>query len=283
MSLRPGFLYHTLFSGSYKGPSALIENPYLEVKVFPWWFDAATISWKIPDDWGDCVFNIYKSRSSTGEFEKVNISPVDNTTYRDPTPRIFSKLEKEYYVVEAVLVDTGNAILKSKVSTWEVKGNDWVDLRSTEIQRRFWLLLRKFVGPESYVFRRRTFGKRCNTCWDAKSAKVTNDRCPECLGTGWSGGYFQPYKTRLQYEATPNSVDLVYTGRTEPNSLGAATVSFPDINDWDLVYRVSDSKMYRVDKVSCTELLAKPVSQRMGLVELPKNYIEYSLTKDLPL
>lgn len=277
MSLTPGAIYSILLSGSNTGPTALIQNRNLRVTVFPHWFKDATLSWSIPDDWGNCVFNIYTSRSETGPFEKITTQPISALLFKDSESRMFSKNAKDYYVVEAILLDQGGACLKSAPTTWEVKANAWVELRSAEIQRRFWLLLTKFVGPETYVFKRRFFGKRCVTCWDPVSSKVTNDRCPECFGTGWSGGYFEPYKTRFQFEATPNSVDLSYPGRTEPSQVGASTISFPDLCDWDLVYRVDDSKMYRVDNIGSTELLGRPVTQRMSLIELPKNYIEYDL------
>jgi hypothetical protein len=41
--------------------------------------------------------------------------------------------------------------------------------------------------------------------------------------------------------------------------------------------------MYRIDRVMTTELLTKTVSQRFQLVELPKNYVEYSLVEKYDL
>lgn len=277
MRLRPGVLYSALLSG--RGVEAEIENPYLEVEVFPSWFDRATLAWKIPSDWGDCTFNVYRSLSDAGPFEKVNTSPLSGFIFDDTESRKFSKYHPDFYVVEAILHDKGGALLRSKPISWVRKQSRWVELRSLEIQRRLWLMLRKFMGVETLVLKRRTFGKRCSTCWDPINLKVTNDRCPECYGVGWSGGYLPAYPTLIQYDATVNNTEVSVTGRNEPSVLTGLTVSFPEIDDWDLIYRVKDRRAYRVDKVLNTELMTATVSQRMQLIELPKNYIEYRLAE----
>lgn len=275
MRLRHGPFYSFLSTGS--SLSSTLENPNLEVTVYPTWFDKATISWKTPDDWGECSFHVYVSESDSGPFRKLTQSPVQGLVFEDTSSRKFSKYNKDFYVVEAILLDKGEAVLRSKPTSWENKPRRFVELRGLEIQRRFWLMLTKFMGVETLVFKRRTFGKRCSTCWDYSAKKVTNDQCPECMGTGWSQGYIQPYSTFMQFDVTLNNKDLTALGRSEINVIAAMTISFPEIDDWDLVFRVKDSRMYRVDKVTTTELLTSTVSQRLQLVELPKNFVEYSL------
>lgn len=277
MRLRPGVFYSSFF---YKGDvQAQIENPYFQIEILPHWFDRALVKWSIPADWGDCSFNVYKSESETGPFTKMNSTPILGLIFNDLEHRKFSKYHQDYYIVEAILHDKNDALLRSAPYSWERQQRRWVELRSIEIQRRFWLMLRKFVGVETQVFKRKTFGKRCGTCWDPRNHKVTNDKCPECMGIGWSGGYMEPYSTLIQYDATPNNTELSVYGRNEPNAIVGMTISFPNLDDWDIVYRVKDGRMYRVDKVLTTELLTKPVSQRFQLIELPKNYAEYKLVE----
>lgn len=277
-------LRHNPFYSALLAPKALvaeIENPNFEVTIFPIWFKNVTIGWKIPDDWGNCTFNVYRSKSDSGDFKKLNTTPIDSQTFEDVEARMWSKYDHDFYIVEAILHDHGGAFLRSKPYSWERQQRRWVELRSIEIQRRFWLMLNKFMGVETYVFKRRSYGNRCDTCWDYKNLKVTNDRCPECLGTGWKGGYLTPYLTRVQYDATPNNKELSHTGRNEPSVIAGVTIAFPSIDDWDLIYRVKDNKMYRVDKVLTTELLTSIVSQRLQLIELPKNYVEFRLSENL--
>lgn len=282
MRLRHGVLYSSMLSGANRAPVSKIQNPYFVINVVPHWFQEATLTWRIPSDWGNCLFNVYRSRGEMGPFEKLNTTPIDNLFY-NVTNRQWSQQDHDFYIVEAILMDKGGATLKSAPETWQFKQNRFVEIRANEIQRRYWLLLRKFVGSDSYVFKRRTYGKRCNTCWDRVNLKVTNDRCPECYGTGWSTGYLSPYKTYLQYDITPNNTVLTPGGRSEPNTIQAVTISFPEIDDWDLIYRIADRKIYRVDVVNSTELQTKQVSQRVNLIELPRNYVEYTLIETLGL
>lgn len=275
MRLRPSFLYSTLLYGGEV--EATIENPNFEIEVMPIWFDRATITWKIPSDWGQCSFNVYKSISDAGPFEKITVSPISGLIFNDLESRKFSKYHPDFYIVEAILHDQGNALLRSSPVSWERQQRRWVELRSVEIQRRLWLMLRKFMGVETMVFKRKTFGKRCFSCWDPSNYKVTNDRCPECFGTGWSGGYLPQYSTLMQFDSTSNNTEVSVLGRNEPSNITALTIAFPEIDDWDVIYRVKDGRMYRVDRVLNTELLTNKVSQRVHLIELPKNYIEYKL------
>ena len=182
MRLRPGSFYASFF---FKGDSkALVTNPNFKIQVFPYWFDRATIKWSIPADWGNCSFNIYRSEFEAGPFHKINAAPIVALIYQDTELEKFSKYHQNYYIVEAILHDKGNKLLKSSPYSWSYQQTRWVELRSIEIQRRLWLMLRKFMGVETTIFKRKNFGKRCTTCWDYKTLKVTNDQCPECFGVG---------------------------------------------------------------------------------------------------
>ena len=147
----------------------------------------------------------------------------------------------------------------------------------SEIQRREYLLLSKFVGVKSFLFRKRSYGKRCTNCWDPTIEQVTNDHCPYCLGTSFEGGYFDAAPLYLQYETTPNSRDKVYFGKFESNQIGAWTISVPVVNSEDVIVREGDWAMYRVDKIMTTELQANTVRQIMTLTQLAKGDVEYQL------
>lgn len=283
MRIRPGALYSVLFSGLNKGLENPTENPNFEIKVLPNWFEDVHLSWTVPEDWGDCLFNVYRSRSEEGPFEKLNTTPIDGTYLADTTTRQWSVVAEDYYIVEAILLDQDRATVRSGIVSWEYKRNRWVDLRANEIQRRFWLILRKFIGGESYVFKNRSYGMRCTRCWDRVNLKVTDDRCPNCYGTGWERGYMPPVKTRFQYEPNPNDRTVTYSGSSEPATMRARTISMPDLEDDDLVFRVADRKFYLIQRVTPTELQTAKVSQIADMVELPKNYVEYQLLKEYKL
>ncbi len=92
-----------------------------------------------------------------------------------------------------------------------------------------------------------------------------------------------PVKTRFQYEPNPNDRTVTYSGSSEPATMRARTISMPDLEDDDLVFRVADRKFYLIQRVTPTELQTAKVSQIADMVELPKNYVEYQLLKEYKL
>ncbi len=122
---------------------------------------------------------------------------------------------------------------------------------------------------------------RCPNCWNTYTEQVTQDHCKVCLGTSFNGGYFEGLETLLQYEPTPNDATLGYQGRTEANQIQAWTISYPEIDVFDVILRVPDLRLYRVDKLMDTELQTAQVRQIMVLTELDKESVEFELVNQI--
>lgn len=245
------------------------------VKLYPFWYKQVNLEWSMPANWGNCFFNIYRCESQDGDFILLNTSPLSGNTFTDTSTMAFSKFNKDYYIVEVIL-STGQ-VIRSTPTSWQNTRTKLVDLKALDIQRREWLLLTKFTGIESYVFRRRTYGERCPNCWNPDTEMVTKDDCQVCFGTSFKGGYFPATKTYIQYDPTPNSLALDYFGKFESNQIPAWTISYPEMNSFDLVLRKPDWKMYRINNIGTTELQAVQVRQLLQLIELDKESVEYKL------
>lgn len=243
--------------------------------VFPSWYEHCDVSWTFPDTWENPVFNVFKSGSEEGPFVKLNPTPVHEDFFQDIHFESTSKFNNEFYVVEAIL-ESGEKF-QSLPESWDSKRHRWVELRALEIQRRSWLLLRKFVGVESWIFKRRVHGPRCPRCWDERSHKSLEDHCPVCYGTSFEGGYWKPLRTFLQYDPSSNNTDFQDYGKMEVNSLSAWTISLNELSPLDLVWKKDENKMFRIFQTQRTELQTAPVRQILGLVELDKEMIEYKL------
>lgn len=230
---------------------------------------------EFPSEWGNCTINVYKSETEEGTYTRLNLTPLVSPYFDDLTTKVYSVFNKCFYKAEITLPDGG--IVQSNPQTWDTTPNDWVALRKNEIQRREWLLLRKFVGLKTYVFRRKTYGKRCGVCWNYKLEKVMKDDCANCAGTSFDGGYFDPYETLLQYEPTPSSPTWEYFGKMETNTIPAWTISVPQINGGDLVYREPDNAVYQVLAIATTELQGSVVRQILQLRQLERQAPEYVL------
>lgn len=251
------------------------EASPIVVKIYPLFYKQMVVEWSIPADWGNCTFNIFKGPGDAGPWTKISPVPVSGFYFKDVNTVQSSKYFSDFYKVE-VQTSTGK-VFQSIARTWENVRTGWVNLRATEIRRRELLLLSKFVGVPSIIFRRKTFGKRCPICWNGKIEKVIKDNCPSCLGTSFEGGYFEGFKTLLQYDPTPNETQFSYQGRFEPNTIMGWTVDTPDVSPFDLVLRLPDWKIYRVEAIQNTELQAVKVRQILKLNELDKESIEFRL------
>lgn len=247
----------------------------IKVKINIVFLKEAVVEWVIPATWNNCTFNVYSSPNEQGPFVKINTSALVGNHFVDSTIKSDSKYRTSFFVVE-VEFPTGQKT-KSFPVTWENKRSSWVELRAKEIQRRESLLLSKFTGVDSYIFKKRTFGKRCNVCWDTELEKVTQDHCQTCLGTSFVGGYFPGFKTKIQYDPTPNQSVLASQGIIEQNTIPAWTIGYPKIDTFDIIFRIPDSSMYRVNVIQTTELQSVLVRQMLQITELDKESVEFNL------
>lgn len=252
----------------------------ISITLFPRWYKHVVVEWKIPADWGRCVFNVYFSPNEHGPFKQLNGAPLKGNHLKDPETQDYSKIEKAYYVVEAILLDKGNAALRSAPETWGTTQSAWVQLRAQEVQRREYLLLRKFSGSKSYIFRRKSYGERCPDCWNPNVEKAMKDNCPTCIGTTFKGGYFEPYTTYIQFDPSPKSVIRTYFGKFEPIQTAAWTISVPEIFPDDIIIREGKWDLHRVENTASTELQGRTVKQMLQLTELSKNSVEFELIKN---
>lgn len=253
-------------------------NANIEVTAFPDWYKRISLEWKIPKEWGDCSFHVYFSHSGEDGYERLTSTPLKTPSFLNPQTQEYSKFRDGFYVVEALL-PYRNIRVKSKPASWKYKRRDFLEKRAAEIQRREYILLSKFAGTKSYVFRKRTYGERCDRCWNKETEKVMDDHCPVCYGTSFKGGYFDPVPAFIQFEATPNISTKTYYGELESNQIGAWTISLPEVSSNDVILRAGDWNVYKVIRVMSTELQTNTVRQMMTITQLGRSDIENSLAQ----
>jgi hypothetical protein len=275
-----GFTFHLpgYFPSFFNLPLVkTVETGYIDTTIYPSFYKHVVVEYSIPSHWGNCLFDIYRGESQAGPWEKITPTPITGNFFKDTGTMDFSKFMQGWYLVECQLPD-GRRI-QGPASTWQNKRNNWVELRAREIERRETILLEKFTGVKTLVFRRKQFGMRCRECWDLQTEKITKDNCKTCLGTSFDGGYNPGFETLFQYEPANNEVVLEERGKLEPSIIPAWTISYPHVEPEDVVVRVPDWKVFRVNHTQSTELQTKSVRQTVALVELSKESIEFELTK----
>jgi hypothetical protein len=251
-------------------------NRNVEVLCSPSWYKHITLQWKIPPQWGNCTFNVYYSYGDKDDAIKLNKVPITSPYFKDEKEQEYSKFNTGRYIVEVVLPGPGKRI-RSKPTSVENQRREHVDKIASEIQRREYMLLSKFVGVKSFYFKKRNFGERCARCWNESQEKVMDDHCRVCYGTSWQGGYFNPLPVYFQYDASSNSKVKSYVGTIEPNSISAWTISVPEMHPDDIILRSGDFAIYKIISVSQTELQTKAVRQTVSLTQLSKSDVENEL------
>lgn len=174
------FIQAPLTTGTTAVPSGFL-NQNIKVTVYPHWYDNVTLTWLIPSAWGSCQFHVYFWEGGSEGYKRLTTNPVSDPSFVDPSAKDYSKFRNGYYVVEAIL--PSGQIMRSQPATWHYKRRDRLERIASEIQRREYLLLSKFNGIKSYLFRRKEYGLRCPRCWSESMEKVMDDHCEVCFGT----------------------------------------------------------------------------------------------------
>jgi hypothetical protein len=224
-------------------------------------------------------------RTDTGDFnvaEKLNQTPIVNSNFyevRNTTD--FSKFRSSEYIVEVILPKPDGRAIISSPCTWTNTRSTLMQIRVNEIVRRETILLSKFIGVDTLIFRRKYFGDRCINCFNTKIEKVVKDNCKECYGTSFLGGYYPGLLTKVHFEISPNITGMSYQGKVETNNTSAWTVAYPNVDPLDLLIRIPDFKVFRIDSINCTEIQTVQVRQIMNITELNKSSIEMKLLEGI--
>lgn len=287
MSFSFSYSFGYVPSFSTVGLVTTTQSWYVNVSVYPLFYSKIIVEWSIPASLGACTFNVYKSDIDTDPNSWTKLNPVPITSnvnfLEDIVPNNFSIYRRPYYKVEVILPAPDGRSFTSYPSTWINQRTNLMEIRATEITRRENVLLDKFIGVDTYLYRRKYFGARCPQCYDENTEKVIQDHCTACFGTSFLGGYYNPILTKVAYDTSPNNTILAYIGKLETNETTAWTTAWPDINSLDIIYRVPDAKIFRVGVVNNTELQTVQVRQMMQIIELDKNSVEMAMvTQNTP-
>jgi len=248
--------------------------------MYPFWFEKCRIVWFPDPSWRNPKYNVYRSESPEGPWTKLTAVPITATTYNDFTTKQATKYAHDLYTVE--VISGGTVIGQSNVIKNEKDIGEWHVLRATEINRREWLMLTRFMGVDCLLLKHVSYGKynyRCSECWDPVNKIVRKDYCTTCYGTSYEKGYYTGIPTKMQF-MEPNKEDVVTEeGRMEPANTTCWTIAYPEVDVNDMILRIDDHRIFRVDSVQNTSLMTRTVRQMLNLTHMPVNSVEYELFK----
>jgi hypothetical protein len=254
---------------------------FMNTKVRSFSLDFLEVLWEIKEtelDPMDFLFYVLRSESPMGPFDVIAGPFDDHYRFVDNKVNLLHRWRQVYYKIRSVQkVDSSNAA-ESDAFTF---AND-PDLIAEEVQRLERLLWNEYAGTKCFVFPIRTFGKRCQNCYDGpeKGKGFTGQRrrshCVTCYDTSFVRGYYSPIEIFIQIDPSAISVqNLPITERGQKDTT-ARMPNFPIMKPRDIIVEMTN-KRWRVVKVTPTERLRAIVHQELVLHEIIKGDVEYEL------
>ncbi len=176
------------------------------------------ISWELDPHFVDpFIFSFQLQFSQSGgsstadDWVNIGTPQVNVTSLIDPTQRLHGKTQTLAYRV----------VLTTNVTTYysdpaEVLGkfnfHDWIIVH--EITRKELLRHKVFASVNGYLLKARRYGIAC-PCSDTITGELQDSYCPNCYGTTFVGGYFDPipaYFVDISQEQSREHRDLQAVG-----------------------------------------------------------------------
>jgi len=224
-------------------------------------------------------FNIYKSVSPTGEFEKVNTSLITSGIgfYLDRDAPM--KLGVTFYYKITCVDNNDN---ESSLDDCEAKyifseedkyTNAFTAVSYAQIGRIQQTMA--MLGQDGCFLFRMRYGSRCEQCWDPVAEQSINRNCKVCWGTGFINGYVK-YNKKLIFKMGGRLFDPTDIGFKEIRNLNVYVDSFPLIHPGDIVVDARNNR-FIVDNVFLTMIRNTVIQQKLNVSFLNRDNPIYNI------
>lgn len=236
------------------------------------------VTWEVSDtqeDARDYTFQIYRSESPEGPFEPVTDLFEDRYIFVDwriPTGDKFRQLWYKLRVTHkatAKVVDHGPETNQAEP-----------DLVASYIRKSEQTLFTQVTGRLCWLFKRRTFGARCRSCWDPQTDKRTRSGCLDCFNTGFLRGYHDPIEVWVQIDPETKSKQNNAQQIDQQLMTSGRMTFYPNVNPSDVLVE-AENKRWRINKVTLTERLRAPIRQELVMNRIQETDIEYRIPINL--
>lgn len=242
--------------------------------------DRNEVTWEVnntQEDALDYTFQMLRSESPEGPFEPITQPFEDRYLFVDSRLPAGNKFRKIWYKLRvthkasAVVVDHGPVTRQAEP-----------DLIAGYIRRMEMTLFTQATGRLCWLFKRRTFGARCPTCFDPESGKRTRGNCPTCYDTSFLRGFHNPIEIWVQIDPSTKAQQLNPQQKAEFVQTSGRTSFYPDIVPGDLLVEV-ENKRWFIERVTTSERLRTPILQTLVLREINPTDIQYALPLKLDM
>lgn len=137
---------------------------------------------------------------------------------------------------------------------------------------------------DGLLYARRTYGGLCATCGDALTGSASPAGCPECLGTGVSGGYFPGWSARMRPLGRSAKAESFSPELGDVSAMTAffGCTAMPRLHPGDLWQDSGTGDMYEIMSLSTGAVVdAQPVLYKAVAAErLPYGDRRYDILGD---
>lgn len=146
-----------------------------------------------------------------------------------------------------------------------------------ELIRKKNVYLKTQTGLPAFLFKKKTFGQYCPSCFDMIKQRVSKTNCEVCFGTGFAGGYWKPIELYVN-KAIPDSITKsIGFNKTGGNSVVEAS-SHPIISAGDFILFPQVGTRHRVVSITAHTRMGDVISQYVNLTEINRSDIEYRVS-----
>jgi hypothetical protein len=254
---------------------------------------AVFLQWDIQsDESGDFFVDVARSQSPEGPWEsiasglreaynflddKFNLPPVSPPAPQREGANLFSLSRAVYYQITVTPPSGSSAAFMSEPTPVE----PGLDTRTRLLKRKILhdqaVGYRRLNGIQLVVLKRRRWGDRCPTCWDATLKESTREHCPTCFGTAFAGGYWAPVLIRGRREAAAVTTQMTAHGDTDTKLNDFNVLDYPLVEYKDLIVDLARNERYQVLRTHHTELKSVTVHQKITASLLAHDAVEYTL------
>lgn len=236
--------------------------------------DALTLRWAlVPHDWpmDDLKFVIFRAETPQGPWEEIGLAEEGAWAFTDYALHAPTVLRSYYHIVRCL----------SKTERKYVDSS-WVDSKAeqdhiaTELIRKKMIYLMTRGGCQAALMAKKTWGSNCSRCYSNEKMSATDPDCPNCFGTGFTGGYLHPVYLPAIINPPKKSVvasQIVF----DPRQIYAEVGYMPVVNPDDVFTDVKQNIRYKVKEVSPYTHRLVTVSQTLLLMRIDENDNLYSL------
>lgn len=236
--------------------------------------DRNEITWEVgdlKDDVLDYTFQILRSESPEGPYSPITQTFEDRYIFVDRRVPSGDKFRQLWYKIRVTHKASAEVVENGPVCRQAEP-----DLIATQIRKLEGVLFTQFVGRLCWLFKIRTFGTRCSSCWDSVAHKRVRSRCLTCYDTGFLRGYHNPIEVWVQIDPSGKAQQNRSQQVAQVVHTSARTTFYPNIVPGDVLVE-AENKRWRVTTVTLSERLRAPIKQELTMRQIATTDIEYCL------